>query len=153
MKTGYHAHPQPPHGTRSQAGSLTVEMALVLPILISLVLGIIEIANIMRIQLTMDSAVTAIAHDAAMHETTQGSAAQYMAAKGLLTGVQQPGNPQPPAPVLTLTPPTTTTCKATPCTPYEVKLTYNYQAMTALMQPFFDNIKLTASARKISEPW
>ena len=151
MKTGYHTHPQPPHSARGQAGSLTVEMALVLPILLSLVLGIIEIANIMRIQLTMDSAVTAIAHDAAMHETTQASAEQYMSTNDLLPGVQQ--SPAAPTPVLTLTPATTTTCKATPCTPYEVKLTYNYQAMTALMQPFFDNIKLTASARKISEPW
>ena len=151
MKTGYHAHPKPSQGRHAQAGSLAVEMALVLPILLSLVLGIIEIANIMRIQLTMDSAVTAIAHDAAMHETTQSSAEQYMSANGLLPGVQQ--SPSAPTPVMTLNPSKTTTCKATPCTPYEVKITYNYQAMTALMQPFFDNIKLTATARKISEPW
>ena len=151
MQTRRRARPYSSQARRAQAGSLAVEMALVLPILISLVLGIIEIANILRIQLTLDSAVTAIAHDAAMHETTQNSAEQYMTANGLIPGVQQ--SPSAPTPTLTLTPPATTTCKATPCAPFEVKLTYNYQPMTELMKPFFDNIKLTASARKISEPW
>lgn len=150
MKTG-HQHPTPPRDRRGQAGSLAVEMALVLPVLLSLVLGIMEIANIIRIQLTLDSAATAIAHDAAMHETSQDSAEQYMNTNGLLPGVKQ--SDSAPAPVLTLSPATTTTCKATPCPPFEVKLTYTYQAMTDLMSPFFDNIQLTASARKISEPW
>lgn len=151
MKTGTHTRPKRPRGGHGQAGSLAVEMALVLPVLITMLLGTIEIANIVRIQTTMDSAVTAIAHDAAMHETTQSSAAQYMNDNGLLPGVRQ--SESAPAPALTLTPAATSTCKATPCTPFEVKLTYTYQAMSDLMKPFFDNIKLTASARKVSEPW
>jgi len=151
MKTGTHTRPKRPWDAHGQAGSLAVEMALVLPVIITMLLGTIEIANIVRIQTTMNSAVTVIAHDAAMHETTQSSAAQYMSDNGLLPGVQQ--SDSAPAPVLTLTPPATATCKATPCAPFEVKLTYTYQALSDPMKPFFDNIKLTASARKISEPW
>lgn len=144
--------PQPRSGrAAAQAGSLAIEMALVLPVILSLVLGIIEIANILRIQTTLNSAVTTIAHDAAMHESSQASAEQFMNAKGLIPGVKQSEGAA--APVLTLSPALTTTCKATPCDPFEVKLTYNYQAMVELMKPFFDNIQLSASARKISEPW
>ena len=135
----------------AQAGSLAVEMALVLPILLSLFFGIIEIANILRIQMTMNNAVTAIAHNTAMHETSQTSAQQFMSENNLVPMVKQSDTADPP--VLTLSPTTTTSCKATPCTPFEVKLTYKYEALTQPMKPFFDNIELSASARKISEPW
>jgi len=134
-----------------QAGSLTVEMALVLPILLTLILGILEIGNIMRIQATLQSAVTKIAHYAATQETTQTSAQNYMTSQGLVPMVKQSDAADPPA--LQLSPSTTTSCSETPCAPFEVSLTYTYHAMTPPMKPFFDNIKLSASAKKMSEDW
>lgn len=138
---------------KAQAGSTAVEMALVLPVLLMLLFGIIEIANILRIKLTLDSAVTTLARDAATHQTTQSSAQQYMDQNGLLPEVTQTGSSGATPPVLTLTPNTTTTCKVTPCAPFEVKLSYTYKAMIDPMKPFFDNLVLTASAKKASEPW
>jgi len=143
--------PSPPVRRPDQRGSSAVEMALLLPILAMLFFGVIEIANILRIQVTLHSAATTIARDAAMHQTTQASAEQFMAANDLVPGMQQSDDAQPPE--LTLTPAETATCKETPCPPFEVKLTYAYKAMIDPMKPFFDNLKLTASARKASEPW
>ncbi len=144
-----------PKGPRApgQAGVTTVEMALVLPVLFLMLFGIIEIANILRIQITLDSAVTAIARDAATKQTTQNAAEQYMNSKGLLPAVTQAADQGAVPPVLTLSPSTTTTCKVTPCTPFEVKLAYTYKAVTPMMQPFFDDLVLTASAKRASEPW
>lgn len=141
------------HRANAQRGATAVELALVLPVLLLLLFGIFEIANILRIQFTLQSAVTTIARDAAMHYTTQASAEQYMNDNGLLPGVMQDGNSQANAPKLTLTPPETSSCKTTPCTPFEVKLSYTYMAIINPMKPFFDNIVLTAAARKASEPW
>ena len=151
MKATHNPHTAPCGRESAQSGSLVVEMALVLPILITLLFGIIEIANILRIQVTLNNAVSTIAHDTAMRETTQASAEQFMNANDLIPMVKQ--SAQADAPVLSLTPSTTTSCKATPCTPFEVRLTYNYEALIEPMKPFFDNIQLSASARKISEPW
>ena len=141
----------PATARRGQAGSLTVEMALVLPILLTLLLGILEIGNIMRIQATLQSAVGKIARYAATQETSQGSAQNYMDSEGLVPLVKQSdGNA---APQLTLSPSTTTPCNETPCEPFEVSLEYTYYAITPPMKPFFDNIKLSASAKKMSEDW
>lgn len=138
---------------KAQKGSTAVEMALVLPVLLLMLFGIIEIANILRIQITLDSAVTTLARDAATHQTTQSSAQQYLTANGLIPDVTQTGSQGATPPVLTLSPATTTTCKVTPCAPFEIKLTYTYKAIIELMKPFFDNLVLTASAKKASEPW
>ena len=141
--------------SRGQAGSLAVEMALVLPILVMLVLGVLEIANIFRIQTTLQGAAAKIAHDAAMSETTEADAKQFMDDNKLVPMVQQTrdnGQKADP-PKLDLTPKTTVSCKETPCDPFEVKLTYVYYAMTEPMKPFFDNLTLTASAKKMSENW
>ncbi|KHK02255.1 TadE/TadG family type IV pilus assembly protein [Desulfovibrio sp. TomC] len=151
MKAVHTLHAAPRGRDAAQTGSLVVEMALVLPILLSLLFGIIEIANILRIQLTLNNAVTTIAHDTAMRETSQDSAKQFMNDNNLVPMVKQSDSAD--APTLTLSPTTTTSCKATPCTPFEVKLTYKYQALIQPMKPFFDNIQLSASTRKISEPW
>ena len=151
MKATTPLYPAPRGRKTSQAGSLVVEMALVLPILFGLLFAIIEIANILRIQMTLNNAVTTIAHDTAMRETTQASAEQFMNTNDLVPMVKQSDQADPPT--LTLSPATTTSCKATPCTPFEVRLTYTYEALIEPMKPFFDNIQLSASARKISEPW
>ncbi|QAZ66637.1 TadE/TadG family type IV pilus assembly protein [Solidesulfovibrio carbinolicus] len=134
-----------------QAGSLTVEMALVLPILLTLLLGILELGNILRIQATLESAVGKIARYAATQETSQASAQNYMQSQGLVPQVQQPGSSD--GPQLTLSPSTTAPCSETPCLPFEVSLEYTYYAMSPPMKPFFDNIKLSASAKKMSEDW
>lgn len=134
-----------------QAGSLTVEMALVLPILLTLLLGVIELGNILRIQVTLQSAVGKTARYAATQETNEEMAKSYIESQGLLTGVQQSDSKE--GPQLTLSPSTTTPCSETPCTPFEVSLEYTYKAMTFPMEPFFDNIKLSASAKKMSEDW
>lgn len=138
---------------RTIRGASAVEMALVLPVLLLMFFGIIEIANILRIQVSLQSTVTSIAHDAAMHQTTQASAEQYMGANELASVIKQSTFDDAADPVLTLTPPETTSCKQTPCTPFEVRLTYRYMAMLDLMKPFFDNLELSATARKVSEPW
>ena len=135
----------------SQAGSLSVEMALVLPVLLTLLLGIMEIGNILRIQTTLQSAVGKIAHYAATQETSQATAQNFMDSQGLVPGVQQADSQD--APLLTLSPSTTSSCKETPCAPFEVSLEYTYYAMTYPMKPFFDHIKLSASAKKMSEAW
>lgn len=136
---------------RGQAGSLTVEMALVLPVLLTLLLGILEIGNILRIQATLQSAVGKIARYAATQETNQAAAQSFMTSQGLVPLVRQTDSND--APQLTLSPSTTTSCSETPCAPFEVRLEYTYSAMTPPMKPFFDNIKLSASARKMSEDW
>uniref|UniRef100_I2Q3Z8 TadE-like protein n=1 Tax=Desulfovibrio sp. U5L TaxID=596152 RepID=I2Q3Z8_9BACT len=138
---------------RAETGSTAVELALVLPVLLLILFGIIEIANILRIQITLDSAVTTIARDAATHQTTQSSAEQYMNQEGLLPAVTQTGSQGAVPPVLTLSPATTATCKVTPCAPFVVTLSYTYKALTPMMEPFFDDLVLTASAKRASEPW
>jgi hypothetical protein len=143
------AMPRP--GDHGQTGSLAVEVALTLPILVLLFCGIIEIANILRIQTTMQSAVTKIAHQAIMGYTDQAQARADMQNQGLIPMVQQ--SDENTAPLLTLSPEETVTCKETPCEPLEVKLTYTYSAMTPPMKPFFDQIQLTASIKKMSENW
>ena len=99
---------------RGQAGSLTVEMALVLPVLLTLLLGIIELGNILRIQATLQSAVGKIARYAATQETTTSSAKNYMDSQGLVPMVQQANSND--GPQLTMSPSTTTACSETPCT-------------------------------------
>ena len=153
MQPTRHAPAPPYDAPQGSRGSVAVELALVLPVLLLFLFGIIEIANIMRIQFTLESAVTAIAHDAAMHYSTQSTVQSYMDANNLLPMVTQTTNEEATPPVLSLTPSATSTCKATPCTPFEVKLTYKYKALTDLTKPFFDNLVLSASVKKISEPW
>ena len=138
-----------------QRGMTTMEIALVLPILLLIVCGIIETANMLRIQVTMNSAITALAREVAVDPTvrTQTTAEAYMFSHNLIPMVQQElaNNVTANAPVLTLAP-ENPTCTSASCDPFNVGLNYSYVAITPLMQPFFDGVILSASATKTAEP-
>jgi Flp pilus assembly protein TadG len=138
--------------TRNEAGTSAVEMALILPVLLLMLFGIIDLANMLRIQITLDSAASNVAREVALDPLvrTQTSATSYMNDNNLLPGVKQ-NDPRASEPVLTLSP-QNPTCTSSSCTPFEVGITYTYYAITQLTQPFFDGIVLSASVRKTAEP-
>lgn len=133
-----------------EKGVSTVEMALVLPVFFLMLFGIIELANILRLQLQLESAVSEASRYAALVETSTAQAKDSVA--NLLAAITQ-NNPEAQTPDFTMTPSTTTSCKETPCDPITVHISYVYHAITPLMEPFFDGLTLSASAKRISEPW
>lgn len=141
-------HPRTP----AQAGTTAIEMALILPVLFLMLFGIIDLANMLRIQITLDSAATAVARQIALDASirSQTTADAYLTDNGLLPGVTQNDKRASP-PVITLTP-EHPTCTATSCSPFTVNLTYTYYALTQITQPFFDGIVLSASVKKTAEP-
>jgi len=138
-----------------QRGMTTVELALVLPVLLLILCGIIETANMMRMQMTLNSAVSALARRVAVDPTvrTQAAAAAAMTSSNLVPMVQQTldNNTTADAPVLSLDP-ENPTCTSASCDPFVVTITYGYHAITPLMTAFFDGITLSASATKTAEP-
>jgi Flp pilus assembly protein TadG len=138
----------------AQRGTTTVELALVLPILISLVLGSIEIANILRVQMTLDNAATTVAREVSVDPTvrTQAAAETYMLDNGLLPDVTQK-NQGATDPILTLTPENPTCSLSETCSPFTLKIAYTYHAVvTPFMEPFFDGLALSASVKRTVEP-
>jgi Flp pilus assembly protein TadG len=147
-----------PRTTRSRPGSrqgMTVlEIALILPILVPLMLVTLEVANILRTQITLDSAATTVARQVAVDPNvrTQAAAEAYLEAQNLLPKVTQTYIGAT-APVLTLTPENPTCSLSATCNPFELKIVYNYHTVSgALMDPFFDGITLAASVKKTVEP-
>ncbi|EFL50248.1 TadE family protein [Solidesulfovibrio fructosivorans JJ]] len=143
---------------RRESGATAVEFALVLPVLVFMLLGIIEVANILRIQFTLESAATTVAHDISQNPNiTNQSAAQNLfdgkqdSYAPLVQQGRDTSDPSDP-PALAMSPTTRPTCNSSSCTPFLITITYTYKAMTAPMQPFFDGLTLSASARKSPEP-
>ena len=137
-----------------EAGFTTIiEFALVLPILLMVLFGIIELANIMRTQITLNSAVSTLARQVAVDPTvrTQAAVADFMSQNGLLPLVTQTADNRAVSPTLTLDP-ENPICTSASCLPFKVQLTYAYYAVTPLMAPFFDGIILSATASKTAEP-
>jgi Flp pilus assembly protein TadG len=143
---------RPIPGNRKQSGATTVELALILPMLLLMLFGILDIANMLRIQVTLHSATANMARQIALDSTvrTQSSAAAYMIANKLLPEVTQDDN-RASDPTLTLSP-ENPTCTSSSCTAFEVGITYTYYAITPLTKPFFDGIVLSASVKKTAEP-
>ena len=142
----------PPSG--SEQGLTVLEFALLLPILVPLLLATFEVANILRTQITLDSAATAVARQVAVDPTvrTQEAAEAYLLAQDLLPGVTQTTLGATP-PVLTLTPENPTCSLSETCTPFELKIAYTYHPVSgALMEAFFDGVNLGASVKKTVEP-
>jgi Flp pilus assembly protein TadG len=135
-----------------QAGTTALEMALILPVLLLMLFGIVDIANILRIQFTLNNAVSSVARQVALDSSvrTQAAAASYLTDKDLLPEVTQ-NDGRASDPVLTLSP-ENPTCTSSSCAPFEVGITYTYYALTQLTQPFFDGIVLSASVKKTAEP-
>ncbi|UJX41332.1 pilus assembly protein [Desulfovibrio sp. JY] len=144
--------------TRRESGATAVEFAMVLPVLVLMLLGIIEIANILRIQFTLESAVTTVAHTISQNpDITNQSDAQNLFTSHLADYaplVQQNTDTHDPSapPALTMSPTIRPTCNSSACTPFLITITYTYSALSAPMQPFFDGLTLSASARKSPEP-
>lgn len=154
-----------PHAChRREAGSTAVEFALILPVLVSLLLGIIEIANILRIQFTLDSAATTMARYVSQADNANATDSNYYESDAqaefnnnlsqYAPSVQQGSNTTNPAspPALTMSPTTRPSCNSSSCNPFLITITYTYQALSPPMQPFFDGLLLTATARKSPEP-
>lgn len=146
------------HTTRPRPGSqhgLTVlELALILPILVPLLLATIEVGNILRTQITLDSAASTVARQVAVDPTvrTQAAAEAYLLAQNLLPRVTQT-DVGADDPTLTLTPENPTCSLSETCSPFELKLVYAYHAVAGtLMGPFFDGITLAASVKRTVEP-
>ncbi|WP_428566474.1 MAG: TadE/TadG family type IV pilus assembly protein [Solidesulfovibrio sp. DCME] len=133
-----------------ERGVTTLEMALVLPVFFMMLFGIIELANILRIQFQLNNAVSEAARTATLVETTTSTAKSSV--ENLLSAITQ-NNPKAQAPEFNLSPSPTATCKETPCDPFTVQASYTYYAINPLMEPFFDGLQLSASAKRISEPW
>lgn len=140
---------------RRQQGMTTLEIALMLPILFIILCGIIEASNMLRIQVTLSSAATALAREVAIDPTvrTEAAAVTYMAEHNLITGVQQntANNVPTDAPVLTLSP-ENPTCTSASCDPFTVGLNYTYLAVTPVMRQLFDGVVLSTSVTKTTEP-
>jgi Flp pilus assembly protein TadG len=148
---------QSPNGqAHAEAGFITLtEFAIVIPILCLILFGIIEAANMMRIQITMNSAVTALARVVAVDPTvrTEDTATNYMLSHNLVTGVQQRlyDNVTANAPVVSLNP-ENPTCTSSSCNAFVLSINYAYRTVTPLMTPFFDGITLSATTSKTTEP-
>lgn len=150
-------HPVPKH---RQTGSTAAEMALVLPVLLLMLFGIIDLANMLRIQLTLNSAVTNAARQVSLDPNvrTQNAVSAFSDSHNLTTDVRQtltngtdgtPSYAEPPAFTLT---PENPSCTSASCDAFELGVTYIYHAITPLTKPFFDGIVLSASVKKTAEP-
>ncbi len=86
---------------RDQAGSAAVELALILPLLLLLVSGIIDFGRMLNVQLTLSSAAREGARWAALNQTSPSPAARAQAvatADGVTATVSVTGCSTPPAP-------------------------------------------------------
>lgn len=151
-------HAARPRPGGDQWGVAAVEMALVLPILIFLLLGIIEVANILRMQMLLNSAVAVVSREVSQDPniTDESDAQSYFSSNlgKLLPSVQQnkdSGDAAEP-PAMSMSPTTKPACEETPCTPFLISVNYTYQAMSPIMKPFFDGLTLSATAKRTSEP-
>lgn len=141
-----------------QQGIAVVEMALLLPAFILLLLGLIEVANILRLQMTLNSAVAVMARTVSQDTniTDESGAQAYFNANraSLVPSIQQHLDTDTPndPPALTMSPADKPECTETPCTPFLISISYKYSAITPLMQSIFDNLTLSASAKRTSEP-
>jgi Flp pilus assembly protein TadG len=150
--------PSRPGNRARERGVTTVEVALTLPVFALLLFGIIEVANILRIQMTLNSAVAVMAR-AVSQDTTitgQSTAQSYFNSNmsTLVPYVQQNKDTEDASepPALTMSPTSKPACEETPCTPFLVTINYTYTPITKIMQPFFEGLTLSASAKRTSEP-
>jgi Flp pilus assembly protein TadG len=141
-----------------QRGVAAVEMALLLPAFVLLLFGIIEVANILRLQMTLDSAVTVMSRMVSQDTniTDESGAQNYFNANldSLVPSVQQQKDQQDASdpPALTMSPSAKPACEETPCTPFLLTINYKYAAMSKIMSPFFDGLVLSATAKRTAEP-
>lgn len=145
---------------RAQAGSTATEMALILPVLLLMLFGIIDLSNLLRIQVTLNSAVTNAARQVSLDPNvrTQSTLSSFCDSNNLTTDVRQylgqdasGGDSYADPPVFTLSP-ENPTCTSSSCNPFELGVTYTYHAITPLTKAFFDGIVLSASVKKTTEP-
>jgi len=152
-------------GHSDARGVTTVELALVLPIILIFIMGIIELGNIYRVMLTMQKASqfgTRMAVTGMGFE--DGSRMNFIldATNRLLADL-----PAPPA-VVTVTSWPGVDSSGTgregnpglPCELVEVRVDYEYHTITplsgllSLFGGFFrEKIPMTQSAMKVNEPW
>ncbi|MEA5088809.1 TadE/TadG family type IV pilus assembly protein [Solidesulfovibrio sp.] len=152
------APPSRPRSRNLERGVTAVEMALLLPAFVLLVFGIIEVANILRLQMTLDSAVAVMARTVSQDTTITGEsgAQSYFNSHldKLVPSVQQNKDQQDASkpPALTMSPSSKPACEETPCTPFLITINYTYTPLSPIMTPFFEGLTLSASAKRTSEP-
>ncbi len=152
-------------GKLGERGATAVELALVLPVLLIMIMGIIEFGNLFRVMLTMHKASqfgTRMAVTGMGYE--DGTRMSYIesATKRILddlpgqpaevtvsswSGVSASGGGREGNPGM-------------PCELVEVKVDYDYEPVTPLAGllsyyggGFVDKISLSQSDRKVNEPW
>jgi Flp pilus assembly protein TadG len=146
-------------GKAACRGSTAVEMALVLPILLLFIFGVVEVSNLYRIALTLSKAAEMGAHVAV---TGQGyddgtrMAAITNTVKSYLTAIPAP------APVITVSSwpginPGQTPVKGSagqPCQLVEVRVDYTYTMITPIVGPIMGgHVLLSRYDRMVNEPW
>lgn len=152
--------PRRPLPGRGQTGATAVEMALILPVLLLMLFGIIDLANLLRIQITLNSAVTNAARQVALDPNvrTESAVNTFSENHNLASGVRQylgkgdgGSGAYADPPVFTLSP-EHPSCTSSSCDAFELGVTYTYHALTSLTKPFFDGLVLSASVKKTAEP-
>ncbi|QLA17084.1 TadE/TadG family type IV pilus assembly protein [Desulfolutivibrio sulfoxidireducens] len=157
----------PGRGDPGSRGTAAVEMALVLPLLIFLVMGIFDVANMMRISLGMQHAVRlgveAAASGAGVDDGSRGTALVEEAVNAHLNLLALEGTP-----VVTVQSweGTDTSGEGVsgnlggPCDMVEVKVDYTYHpldpfvAVATLFGGLSNlDIPLSRSERRVNEPW
>ena len=152
------APPARPHTRNRERGVTVVEMAILLPVFLLLVFGIIEVANILRLQMTLESAVAVMARTVSQDTTitNQSGAQSYFNSHldKLVPSVQQNKDQEDASdpPALSMSPASKPACEETPCTPFLITINYTYTPLSPLMTPFFEGLTLSASAKRTSEP-
>ncbi len=139
-------------------GATAVELALVLPVLLLFLFGIIELGNLIRIQITLKNAAevgarTAITGEGALDGTRM--AVITNATQNALAAIPAP------APSITISAFPGNNPAATPlagnagdaCQLMEVRLDYTYQPITPLVGPLLGEVPLSLFERKVNEPW
>jgi len=150
--------PARPQSRNRERGVTTVEMALLLPAFLLLLFGIIEVANILRLQMTLASAVAVMARTVSQDTTitSESGAQSYFNSHldKLVPSVQQNKDQQDASdpPALSMSPASKPACEETPCTPFLITINYTYQPLSPLMTPFFEGLTLSASAKRTAEP-
>lgn len=152
-------------GGSDEQGATAVELALVLPIVLIVVMGIIELGNMYRIMLTMQKASqfgTRMAVTGMGFE--DGSRMSYILSETNRLLADLPGDP-PEVKVQSWTGIDPSGAgregdPGLPCEMVEVKVDYNYKPVTPLSGllslfggAFPDKIPMSQSAKKVNEPW
>lgn len=153
------------HGGSDEQGATAVELALVLPIILIFIMGIIELGNMYRIMLTMQKASqfgTRMAVTGMGYE--DGGRMNFILGETNRLLADLPGDPPEVTvrswPGIDPSGAGREGDAGMPCEMVEVKVDYDYKPVTPLSGllalfggSFPDKVPLSQSAAKVNEPW